>query len=73
MDSACEGLLVARRRLRLLFASMTAILVLMAVYFALGGGTTLIGAWAGLVLFFGPRCALSFVTIVVGLFSERGW
>lgn len=73
MDSAGEGLLIARRRLPMLFASMTAILVAMAAYFALGGGATLNGAWAGLVLFFGPRCAVSLAAIIVGLCSSRGW
>ena len=73
VDVACEGLLVARKRLPLLITSMSVVLCAVAAYFWAGFGRTLTGTWAGLLLFFAPRCALSVATIVSGLFSERGW
>ena len=55
IDVACEGLLVAQRRMRLLITSMTVVLSLVGVYFFCGGGKSLAGTWGGLVVFFGPR------------------
>jgi Na+-driven multidrug efflux pump len=65
IDVACEGLLVASHRMRLLITSMTVVLAFVVVYFVAGGGASLAGTWAGLVIFFGPRCCVS-VTAVLG-------
>ena len=64
IDVACEGLLVATRRMRLLITSMTVVLLVVFAYFWLGGGATLPGTWAGLVIFFGPRCCVSLTAVV---------
>lgn len=71
LDVACEGVLVAQRRLRFLIAGMSAVLVAVAAYFADGRGTTAVGAWTGLLMFFGLRCALSSAGVLHSLLRTR--
>lgn len=63
LDVACEGVLVAQRRLRFLITSMTVVLGAVAAYFAAGGGASVTATWAGLLIFFGMRSALSAVGV----------
>lgn len=71
LDVACEGVLVAQRRLRFLIAGLSAVLAAVAAYFADGRGTTASGAWTGLFMFFGLRCALSTAGVLHSMLRTR--
>eukprot|EP00892_Ulva_mutabilis_P012649 jgi/Ulvmu1/9757/UM055_0097.1 len=71
LDVACEGVLVAQRRLRYLIGGMTAVLVAVVAYFAAGHGSTVGGAWFGLLMFFGMRCMLSGAGVLRGMMDGR--
>lgn len=71
MDTACEGVLVAQGRVRMLIAGMSAIAVALGLYFWAGNGTTAIGTWRGLLLFFCMRVVLTGAGVAQGMMRGR--